>query len=967
MLEPPDGDDGDAGCTPSCLDRVCGDDGCGGSCGACGAGEECAPDGQCLPACVPACQGHECGLDPACGTLDCGVCGQGLECSDQGRCLPACVPDCAGRACGGDGCGGSCGACDAGAGLVCVEVSGQCAACAPDCAGLECGLDPLCGAACGACPAGWVCTPDGQCDEQCAPDCWTFVCGLDPLCGSLDCGACPAGEECDGQGRCLPACSPDCQGRACGPDPLCGSLDCGACPADERCDASGQCGPACGDACEPFSIVLLPDTQYYTSKQAAGPNNTLFKQLRWVLDHRAERDIRFVIHLGDITNNNYRSQWEVADAAFDLLDAASMPYSIMPGNHDSRGANDSWARGNTLMNDPAFFPPSRYAGEPWYGGAYGGSSTNSYALFEAGPYKFMVISLEYGPRKGPLCWAEELIAAHPDRRVILVSHCIQTHGGGLNQSCPAADWLLIGGSGQTIWDELAARHSNVFLVLSGHINDSEYKLRHGLAGNPVHTILTDYQFEGVRGCKAGTYTGNGWIRELVFTPRENRVYARTFTVEDGNTTLFAGGEPALYCGDYSADPAAGAHQFHFDYDLSTAPLDERREGGRAFVDQTVNTDADGDQLQPVLAGREAGGFVAVWEDDSSTADGAGNFDVMMRGFEPGGCEAFGQRLASADGAGQQLAPAAGMAADGSFVVAWQDDTDANGSFQIHARGFTAGGAERFARLTVNAVDTGQQENPAVAVAPDGRFCVAWEDDRDRDGDMQIWLRGFAADGSQRFAERSVHADDAGNRQRPAVAALPDGGCVVVWEDDGDGNGAYQIHARGFGDDGGQRFARLTVNTQSAGQQKNPAVGADAGGGFVVAWEDDQDGDGNFQILARGFEAGGGQRFADRRVHEVAGGQHLRPALGVGAGGAFALAWQDDGDGNGTYQIRAAGFGASGAAGVAERTVNRIADGQQLAPGAALDGTGSLAVIWQDDMDGNDAFQLLARGLDGYLP
>lgn len=34
-------------CTPSCGERRCGDDGCGGSCGACAAGATCMPDGTC--------------------------------------------------------------------------------------------------------------------------------------------------------------------------------------------------------------------------------------------------------------------------------------------------------------------------------------------------------------------------------------------------------------------------------------------------------------------------------------------------------------------------------------------------------------------------------------------------------------------------------------------------------------------------------------------------------------------------------------------------------------------------------------------------------------------------------------------------------------------------------------------------------------------------------------------------------
>jgi hypothetical protein len=838
--------------------------------------------------------------------------------------------------------------------------------CTPNCSGLECGLDPACGSSCGTCTAGAVCNTTGQCDDRCVPACGAATCGPDPSCGTLSCGTCAAGDECGADGQCHPACVPDCQGRTCGLDPVCGRLECGTCATNERCGADGQCGPACAQDCDPFSVVLLPDTQYYTAKQAAGPNNTLFKQLQWVLDQRAAHNIRFVIHLGDITNNNVPSQWAVAAAAYKLLDAAGMPYAILPGNHDYRDPSGLTVRGASLIDDPKHFPPSRFAGKPWYGGALNGSSENNYTLFEAGPYKFLVLSLEYGPRKQALCWAENIIAAHPDRRVIIASHCIQTHGGGFNLNCPALDYDMVGGSGQTIFDELARRHSNVFLLVSGHIHDSEHKLLQGIAKNPIHAILTDYQMEGVKGCKTGSYTGNGWMRELVFTPRENRVYVKTFSVEDGNTTLFPGGKPALYCTTFNTNPASADHQFHFDYDLSSPVTpDVRSEGQRAFNDFTVNSVSAGDQRLPVLAGHPSGGFIALWEDDSSQSDGSGNFDVMMRGFAPGGCEAFSQRLASPASAGQQLAPAAGVAADGSFVVAWQEGSGS--STQIMARGFNANGTERIATFTVNGVAAGAQKNPAVAVAADGRFTIAWEDDRDQDGKMQVWVRGFDASGAQRFAEKSVHAAAAGNRQRPAIAALPSGGFVVVFEDDGDGNGAFQIHARGFNADGSERFPVLTVNSVATGQQRNPVVGADAGGGFVVAWEDDQENDGKLKILARGFGSNAAQRFADQQVHAVAGGQHRLPSLAVAGSGAFAVAWQDDGDDNGTYQIRAAGFAASGAASLTERTVNTIATGQQLAPGVALDSTGALGVSWQDDLDGNGTYEVLARGVSWSLP
>ncbi|MBN2359006.1 MAG: metallophosphoesterase [Deltaproteobacteria bacterium] len=738
-------------------------------------------------------------------------------------------------------------------------------------------------------------------------------------------------------------------------------------------------GPACGDFCEPFSIAVLPDTQYYTSKQEADADNTYFKQIQWILDHREDHDIRFVIHLGDITNSNTPAQWEIADAAHAMLDLAGVPYSVVTGNHDYLVAG-LFERGLSLFD--VYFGPARFAGRPWYGGSLGSSNENNFALFEVGPLKFMVISLEYGPRKESLCWADELIAEHPDRRVIIVSHCIMTHNGDYDSNCPKVDYGAIGGDGATIWDELLSRHSNVFLALCGHNDDSEYLPRPGNPGSTVHQILVDYQFEAActavsaadctAHCQDGLYTGNGWLRELVFAPRENRVYARTITVETGNRDVFPGGEPAFFCSAqnaagknwYASDPQHVDHQFAFGYDLSTPVRDVLDDRGRlGFNDLTVNSVSAGDQLGPRLALAADGRFAVVWEDDSSSADGSGNHDIMARGFAAGGCQGFAQIAVNTETAGQQRLPAVAMADDGRFVAVWEDDSDGNGVFQIHARGFAADGSERIARFTVNAQAAGQQRNPAVAMAPDGRFAVAWEDDGDGDGNYQVRMAGFTAAGGAGFSERSAHQDAAGQRLRPAVAMAGDGRIVVVWEDDSDGNGLFQIHARGFAADGSERIARFTVNTRSAGQQRRPAVGTDALGGFAVAWEDDQEDDGDFQILARGFEPDGSQRFGELVAHSTTGGQHLRPTIGMAPGGDFALAWEDDRDGNGKYQIRARVFSAAGVELQAEWTVNRLAAGQQRAPSLALGAGGVMVVAWEDDLDGNGKYQILARGED----
>ncbi|MFT7625407.1 MAG: hypothetical protein ACI9WU_004598, partial [Myxococcota bacterium] len=101
---------GQCGCSPSCAEKDCGDDGCGGDCGSCTVSENCSASGECV--------------------------------ADD------CVSDCAGLQCGSDGCGGTCGTCDSGSACleaVCDEgICGTVAIEAPCEDGLECTIGDAC-------------------------------------------------------------------------------------------------------------------------------------------------------------------------------------------------------------------------------------------------------------------------------------------------------------------------------------------------------------------------------------------------------------------------------------------------------------------------------------------------------------------------------------------------------------------------------------------------------------------------------------------------------------------------------------------------------------------------------------------------------------------------------------------------------------------------------------------------------
>ena len=111
---------------------------------------------------------------------------------------------------------------------------------------------------------------------------------------------------------------------------------------------------------KPFSLVVLPDTQFYSEKYP----DIFIAQTRWIRDQKDTLNIVAVLHEGDIVQNPGNEQeWKVADEAFSRLKGV-VPWGVAIGNHDydlvePRGSANAFRK---------TFGPQRFAGNAWYGG-----------------------------------------------------------------------------------------------------------------------------------------------------------------------------------------------------------------------------------------------------------------------------------------------------------------------------------------------------------------------------------------------------------------------------------------------------------------------------------------------------------------------------------------------------------------------------------------------------------------------
>ena len=134
---------------------------------------------------------------------------------------------------------------------------------------------------------------------------------------------------------------------------------------------------------------------------------------------RERHDIRFVIHEGDITNNNTTDQWERAQDAMRRLSDAGVPYALLPGNHDLGPGGKSTDR-TTFLND--YFSARDYRHSPAVGFFEAGKLENTWHEVPTPAGDLLVLALEFGPRDAVLAWANEVVASHPKHWVIVATH-----------------------------------------------------------------------------------------------------------------------------------------------------------------------------------------------------------------------------------------------------------------------------------------------------------------------------------------------------------------------------------------------------------------------------------------------------------------------------------------------------------------------------------------------------------------
>ena len=302
-------------------------------------------------------------------------------------------------------------------------------------------------------------------------------------------------------------------------------------------------------------------------------------------------------------------------------------------------------------------------------------------------------------------------------------------------------------------------------------------------------------------------------------------------------------------------------------------------GGDEFV---INTYTTGQQQRPAVA-PSGSGFVAVWHGP------AGNADDDVRGalLDADG-QSMGAELALATTlTGTQSHPDIAARANGDFVVAWQSDAVIN--YDIVVRAFQSNGNPLGAELSPADNLFNDQVTPKIAAGPLDTFYIVWND---TSGSNDISGRLLDVDGIPLSSEMTINSTTVGIQKAPDVAAMPDGGFVVAWQDGTDGSDA-DIRARLVSSTGDPVATDFLVNNYLTGNQVTPAVAANNDGDFTITWSSDSP---SFrEIKARGFDSTGSPLDFEEQISLVtdSNGNQSEPDVTVDPFQDVYFSWRDD--------------------------------------------------------------------------
>jgi hypothetical protein len=384
----------------------------------------------------------------------------------------------------------------------------------------------------------------------------------------------------------------------------------------------------------------------------------------------------------------------------------------------------------------------------------------------------------------------------------------------------------------------------------------------------------------------------------------------------------------------------------------------------------------GDQAHPAAALSPLGGFLA-WQDNAIDGFGLGigamaldsNFGPVGRPF----------RVNQIVGGDQSL-PQVALIPGGGAVFTWQGGPPSRQN--IYARFLSPTNTWLTGDVLVNTFTANFKRQPVLAVLPNGYLVFAWGSYNQQSPSSyeDIYAQILTSAGAKVGSEFLVNQFTPYNQRNPAIAALGNGGFVIVWvseqqtqpapQQGADANAVFvptalpsmDVFARTFDSNGVALANEFIVNTNSA-PCSYPAVAAAPDGGFVVSWTEM-----NLAVPANGLDVFS-RTFSSDATGGVArmvntytpGDQYASRIASVGANSPpYLVVWTSLGQDGSWEGVHGQFLNQDGSASGSEFRLNTTTVGRKLHGAVISDNTERFLSLWTSFGSLTSGFDVVAQ-------
>jgi len=266
-----------------------------------------------------------------------------------------------------------------------------------------------------------------------------------------------------------------------------------------------------------------------------------------------------------------------------------------------------------------------------------------------------------------------------------------------------------------------------------------------------------------------------------------------------------------------------------------------------------------------------------------------------------------------------------------------------------------------AEFPINTHTTDSQTDPAIAMDDDGNIVAVWSSYR-QDGDSGgIFGQRFDPNCSPISSEFQINTETTGNQTNPAVAMNAAGDFIVVWH----GPAATEedredVYAQRFDPNAQPIGTKFCVNSYTYSRQQNPKVSMNNSGAFIVVWESDLSlaEPSAWRIRGQLYDANGSPVGAELQTNYMV--QCRYPDVAMDGYGDFTIVWTQEATSPGYNLIMARQYNADGTVKADPFRISVFNFSSITHPSIAMDGSGHFVVAWDGNPGSDDQDNILAR-------